>query len=71
MIDPNEPAYPSHGTMGEVVHTGMTIRAEIASRIMAGIASRESTGERAMNYIVSEAVELADALIAELNKEPT
>jgi len=66
-IDPNEPAYPSQnldrvGNPCEGLNYGMTIRAEIASRIMAGLCaiSRDLSPESAVYW--------ADALIAELNK---
>lgn len=65
-IDPNAPAYPlqEHGDMQS--HSGMTIRAEIASRIMAGFAANPNG---AMSTIDADyAVKMADALIAELNK---
>ena len=71
-IDPNAPAFPvpdSHHADGQVEFgfNGLTIRAEIASRIMAGFAAdAEMTGSK--EEVASVAVEWADALIAELNK---
>lgn len=57
-----------------VIAPGLTIRQEFAARAMQGLASslddRELT-EGLAQAIVREAVLLADALIAELNKPPT
>lgn len=80
MIDPNASAFPSHGTMGEVVQEGLTIRARFAAMMMAGLcANSELLTELARackgsNALANEALSLmarekADALIAELNKE--
>lgn len=67
-IDPNAPVFPSHGTMGEVCHKGMTIRAEIAARAMQGMLSN-SDNNRSPGVLAIWAMKYADALIAELNKE--
>jgi|TARA_R110002110_G_scaffold6805_1_gene33880 hypothetical protein len=54
-IDPNEPIHGTHGV------GGLTIRAEIASRIMVGLAASRDISPRSAVY-------WADALIIELNK---
>jgi hypothetical protein len=64
--NPNYPAFPSHGTMGEVVTPGLSIRAEIASRCLAGLLADPERNSPASSY-AKDAVQLADALIAELN----
>lgn len=78
--DPNEPAYPSQnldrvGNPCEGLNYGMTIRAEIASRIMAGLCAGQMVYDIAINLtsggdaiVAKSSVSLADALIAELNK---
>jgi hypothetical protein len=66
-IDPNEPAFPSYSDQCGPAH-GMTIRTEIASRILAGfMASQIYRGSP--EETACAAIECADALIAELNKE--
>lgn len=70
-IEPNEPAYPSQnldrvGNPCEGLNYGMTIRAEIASRIMATLSSKDVSASREL--LASASVKGADALIAELNK---
>lgn len=72
-IYPNAPAFPSEGGYREtpdgpwIPHTGLTIRAEIAARVMAGLAGAEPN--RDFYYLAQDAVGMADALIAALNKE--
>ena len=66
-IDPNAPAYPYTQNYGHtIVAKGLNIRAEIASRLLAGLyASPESPDQ---DIAVRWAISGADALIAELNK---
>lgn len=79
MIDPNAPAYPCIPTnrSGQCapMEYGLTIRAEIAARIYAHVLGGYATGVEieACNYnaLAAESVKAADALIAELSKEPT
>lgn len=84
IIDPNAPAAPGSYVpfpredddsllvqQGESIRgTGITIRAEIASRIMAGFAANPQSWQ-ADNALrrANLAVEEADALIARLNNE--
>ena len=78
-INPNEPAYPSQnldrvGNPCENLNYGMPVRAEIASRIMAGLCAGQMVYEIAMkkhsdgDAIVAESAVWADTLLAELNK---
>lgn len=80
MIDPNAPAYPAKtwkqfeldgipviGDWREHLHPGLTIRAEIASRLMAGMMSDpERYGD--IHEFAKWGIEGADALIKALNK---
>ena len=69
MSRPNNggPAFPNKGdnTPGHEIYDGMSLRAYFAGQVVAEIYSQEGyeTSEAA-----SVAVEIADALIAELNK---
>lgn len=70
------PAYPSHGTMGEVVETGLTKREHFAAMAMQGLLANRAVSECSprpgMNIAqtyAAAAVEAADALLAELAKE--
>ena len=65
-IDPNAPAYP----MPDRDHYGLTIRAEIAARIMAGLYSDVAIAGTHKG-LAENAVQAADALIAALNQEGT
>lgn len=74
----NEPARPSHGTMGEVTHEGMTIREEFAMAALEGIAAKLpwshivdiSEGVRGGKTAAKAAIILADALIEALKETP-
>lgn len=77
-IDANAPAFPLAAPGTDTAdalryegYSGLTIRAEIASRIMAGFATQteaEEWSSRAVEYAAAAAVKWANALIAELNK---
>jgi len=88
-IDPNSPAFPTttaRDTGSKIVHEakgGITIRAEIASRVLAGLAAHPVALERygnqsesviaCMKAACAASVIIADALIEVLNatgKEP-
>lgn len=74
-IDPNAPAcsemkyrYRLDGSVESCVPvSGLTIRAEIAARVLAGFAASNSSGS--CKEFANLAVSMADALIAELNRE--
>lgn len=59
------PAFPSHGSMGEVVHHGLTKRELFAAMMMQGmLADPECNPKR--EVLARDAVSLADALLAQL-----
>ena len=76
-IYPNDPANPSIESVNHLngvveIRTndfGLSIRAEFAARAMQGYISAGSTGMPPAKDIARFAVETADALITELNKE--
>jgi len=76
-IDPNSPAFPvvhaivprpGSYTTTPPAQPGLSIRAEIASRIMAGFAADPKTENIPLKTLTKNAVVWADALIEELNK---
>jgi hypothetical protein len=58
-INDGGPAFPSHGTMGEVTHEGMSLRDYFAGQALAGLLmTRES------RFVEAEhAYEIADAML--------
>ena len=71
-----DPAFPSHGDMGEVTHEGMTLRDYFAAKAMPAVyadycASARQTGFDVgwVNFVAQEAYEMADAMIAEREKD--
>lgn len=65
-MNANESAFPSHGSMGEVVQTGLTKREYFAGLAMQGMAMRATS---LIDIDVAyHATRLADALLAELEK---
>ena len=62
---PNDPAFPIPGVFPQ---TGMSLRAYFAGQALNGILSEYKTSEYAPHQIAREAIVVADALIAELNK---
>ena len=67
-IDPNAPAFPVDGEKLHPDWRGLTIRAEIASRIMAGYRASDTAGAMDREYAVTNSIADADALIKALNK---
>lgn len=70
-IDPDAPAYPLVNDSSKQyhwIHHGLTIRAELAARMMAGFAACPSEGGGTIEGSAQYAVRWADALIEELNK---
>lgn len=59
MSTPNPPAFPSHGTMGEVVSEGMALRDYFAARAAEYI--QWNTGTTTLN--AARCYEIADALL--------
>lgn len=72
-IDPNAPAYPTGEELDRNLEIsvrkvgGMTIRTQIAAMAMQGLLAQ--TYWTSTQLVAEYAVDLADALIAELNKE--
>lgn len=74
MFDKNEiSAFPSHGTMGEVVEAGMTLRdyfaakalfATIANESLVGNLTKGMTNKDADKAIAKHSYMLADAMLA-------
>ena len=63
------PAFPSHGTMGEVVQQGMSLRAYFAAAALQGICAAHHNAAANSEVVAEDAVFLADALIAELERD--
>lgn len=66
MTLPNEPAFPLYGPAGEA--TGLTKREYFAGLAMQGLQAHPLTGENTTLWIAATSVEMADALLAELQK---
>ena len=56
-------AFPSHGSMGEVAHEGMTLRDYFAAKAMQGICASGPTSEWSNTRLATEAYEIADAML--------
>jgi len=69
-------AFPSHGSMGEVVQEGMTLRDYFAAKAMEGMLAhntryRPREQDKHMHWheaLANEAHEIADAMLAERSK---
>jgi len=60
----NESAFPSHGSMGEVAHEGMTLRDYFAAKaMMAIIAHPDSDGDKPPAVFAKTAYVMADAMM--------
>ena len=59
------PAFPSHGSMGEVAHEGMTLRDYFAAKAMQGLlAQSEGTALSSQVEVAAEyAYAMADAML--------
>ena len=57
----NEPAFPSHGTMGEVSCEGMTLRDYFAAKAMQGLIHDWAGID--IKVMTSNAYEIADAMM--------
>lgn len=73
-IDPNAPAYPFDPETTGTTCRGMTIRAAMATEIMAAIVGGCERGEQHdprihRDHAAKDAVRYVDALIAALNEE--
>lgn len=57
------PAFPSHGSMGEVTHEGMSLRDWFAGQSLAGLLS-DPTLDRSCKAFARDAYGFADAMLA-------
>jgi len=71
-INPNATAFPFEFDEAQVTRFdfGLTVRAYFAAKAMQGMLANPYMGEREADEIAARAAKQADALIAELNKEP-
>ena len=71
MINPTDPAFPVHPQQTAREEYGLTIRTELAARNMAAILAGDHAGRSTLSTstVIKRAIEHADALMAELNKE--
>ncbi len=60
------PAFPSHGSMGEVTHEGMTLRDYFAARAMEGELASQNVEQQwsALEKLAAHAYAVADAMLA-------
>jgi hypothetical protein len=61
-VSTGSPAFPSHGSMGEVAHEGMTMRDYFAAKAMQSFATTDRmlwSNER----MAAEAYDVADAML--------
>ncbi len=56
----NEPAFPCHGSMGEVTNDGMTLRDYFAAKAMQAMTER---GEASQGFVAMQAYKVADAML--------
>jgi hypothetical protein len=59
-------AFPSHGSMGEVAHEGMTLRDYFAAKAMQGIIASEQPGDEEFatpEMYARDAYKYADAML--------
>lgn len=57
--DDGGPAFPSHGSMGEVVQEGMSLRDYFAAKAMGALANHSAD----IDVVSERAYELADAML--------
>lgn len=62
------PAFPSHGSMGEVAHEGMTLRDYFAAKALPAVIDKcagdtRKPGESHATYFAAKCYELADAML--------
>jgi hypothetical protein len=63
-------AFPSHGTMGEVVETGLTKRELFAAMAMQGLLSKWDGCTITTQTAANLSIDAADALLAKLENTP-
>lgn len=60
------PAFPAHGSMGEVAYQGMTLRDYFAAKALQGLCASAASGR--LEEFVKASWEAADAMLAERDK---
>lgn len=65
----NEPAFPSHGSMGEVAYEGMTLRDYFSAKAMMALIAFYASKDQNESVIADLAYIQADAMLAERDKE--
>lgn len=63
------PAFPSHGSMGEVVQEGMTLRDYFAAAAMQRIHAADENGMMGPEITATAAYMMADCMLAEREKK--
>lgn len=63
MTDDGGPAFPSHGSMGEVTHEGMSLRDWFAGQALAGLLAADVESGWAMEAAAKTAYRYADAMM--------
>ena len=56
------PAFPSHGSMGEVTHEGMTLRDYFAAKTLQGLLSNRNA-EAAIDEFAAKSYRMADVML--------
>lgn len=59
----DSPAFPSHGSMGEVAHQGMTLRDYFAAKVLQGLVHADCTVRFIPESWAKEAYLVADAML--------
>lgn len=67
-IETGGPAFPSHGSMGEVVHDGATLRDYFAAKAMQGICAHHETWGMTIEGVSIQSYHMADAMLAARSK---
>ncbi len=58
------PAFPSHGSMGEVTHQGMTLRDYFAGQALVAVSAMYCNPDAMGRKIAITAYDIADAMLA-------
>ena len=72
----DQPAFPSHGSMGEVAHQGMTLRDYFAGQALAGNLEQGIQDDMAISWwhepskIAKRAYAIADAMLKARDGQP-
>jgi hypothetical protein len=63
IIHTGGPAFPSHGSMGEVTHEGMTLRDYFAAKAMQGLLLDDNGDFSDRDCLAEKAYAFADAML--------